>query len=121
MLLTSLIDVPVLLAITAWFLVWRTKTSLASITKAALILSSAASTWAAILLWRMHLHPEYQRLPPWKDPINLGAGLLGLVAPIGIILGLVAAARGARWWLVALVELICFPLAFLGCAAAASV
>jgi hypothetical protein len=116
-----LIYIPSILAATAWLLIWRTKTPLASLGAFALTFSSIAAGWALSLLWRMHLHPEYARLPPWHDPINLGAGLLGLIGPVGIIFGLVAAGRGARWWLVALVELICLPLTLLGCAAAASV
>jgi hypothetical protein len=105
----------------AWIIAARSTEKLRGVAKAALIATSLISGWAALLYLQHFRHPEYASLPPWKDPINLDAGLLVLLAPIGVILGLFAAGKKSPWWLVLLVELASLQLLLVGCAAAASV
>jgi nitrate/nitrite transporter NarK len=47
--------------------------------------------------------------------------MLSFSAPVAIILGLVAAAKGGRKWVVIMIELIALPLFLVGCASAVSV
>ena len=49
--------------------------------------------------------PPSHHLPPWEDPEILFLALLFLLAPIGMILGAVAGARGAPKWLICVVEI----------------
>jgi hypothetical protein len=53
-------------------------------------------------------------LPPWQDPEILQLGLLFLLAPIGMIVGLVALVRGAPKWLIGIVEIASLPLFVVG-------
>ncbi|GGA60767.1 hypothetical protein GCM10011507_10380 [Edaphobacter acidisoli] len=52
------------------------------------------SGYAAYTFLYYSLKPPLN-LPPWKDPETLDLGLLFLLGPIGIILTVIAAARGA--------------------------
>ncbi len=115
-----LIFVPSALLLLAWCLVLSKRRG-HKIELAALGAATVIVAWALSLYIRMLMHPEYASPPPWQDPLNLDAGLLMLAAPIAIVLGIVAAAKRAPWWLVALVELISLPLMLVGCAAAVSV
>jgi hypothetical protein len=58
--------------------------------------------------------------PPWEDPEILQFGLLILLAPIGMIAGLFAAARGAPKWLIFAVEIASAPLLVIGFMAGAA-
>ncbi len=69
----------------------------------------AASTYAYYLV-----HPPSASLPPWKDPQILNFGLLFLLAPIGMIVGGIAATRGTAKWLIWLLELASVPLLVIG-------
>jgi hypothetical protein len=60
-------------------------------------------------------------LPPWQNPQTLTLGLLFLLAPIGMIVGFVAAVRGAPKWLICLVEVASVPLLVVGFLATAAV
>lgn len=60
-------------------------------------------------------------LPPWHDPEILNLGLLFLLAPVAMVLGVVAAVRGAPKWLMGLVELSSVPLLIVGLFAVAAV
>lgn len=51
------------------------------------------------------LRPLSHFLAPWQDPEILQLDLLFLLAPIGMILGVVAGVRGAPKWLIGIVEL----------------
>jgi hypothetical protein len=53
-------------------------------------------------------------LPPWQDPEILHFGLLFLLAPIGMILGIIAGIRGAPKWLTCIVEIASLPLLVVG-------
>jgi len=60
-------------------------------------------------------------LPPWQDPQILTLGLLFLLAPVGMILGVIAGVRGAPKWLICIVEIASVPLLVLGLMAGAAV
>jgi hypothetical protein len=60
-------------------------------------------------------------LPPWKDPETLNFAVLATLAPIGMILGLVAGIRGAPKWLVCILEIASVPLLVVGFLSAAAV
>lgn len=59
--------------------------------------------------------------PPWEDPEILHLALLFLLAPVAMVLGFVAAVRGAPKWLMGLVELASVPLLVVGFFATMSV
>ena len=58
---------------------------------------------------------------PSQDPEILQLGLLFLLAPIGMILGLVAGVRGAPKWLIGIVEVASLPLLIVGTMAGSAV
>lgn len=60
-------------------------------------------------------------LAPWQDPEILTLGWLFLLAPIGMIVGLFAAARRAPKWLIFIVEIASVPLLVIGFMAVAAV
>jgi len=105
----------------AWTCVIRSQKPIGRTAFVALGLTSLLVLWLDSLTLRMWLHPEYAQLPPWTDPINLDAGLMGLAGPVAIVAGFVAARKQAPWWIVAFVQLIAFPLTLVGCASAVSV
>src|ERR1700689_2500145 len=89
-------------------------------TLAAIVCATIVAIWAFSVYVRTALNPSLLDEPPWKG-INLDVALLGFIGPIAVIMGFVAAARGARWWQVLLVELSAVPLTLIGCAAGISV
>lgn len=52
--------------------------------------------------------------PPWQNLQILTLGLLFFLAPIGMIVGFVAAARGTPKWLICIVEIASVPLLVVG-------
>jgi len=76
--------------------------------------------YAAWVFVYYQLHP-LPYLPPWKDPLTLDLGLLFLMAPVGMIIGLIALARGAPKWLTIVLEIISLPLFLTGLLAGVSV
>jgi hypothetical protein len=76
----------------------------------------AAGTYAYYLV-----HPPSPSLPPWRDPQILNFGLLILLAPIGMVVGGVAAICGTAKWLILVIELASIPLLVLGFFAGAAV
>jgi hypothetical protein len=80
----------------------------------ALSVVTANATFAAGTYFYYHLHPPSSSLPPWKDPQILNFGLLFLLAPIGMIVGGIAATKGTSKWLIWLLELASAPLVVLG-------
>ncbi len=84
--------------------------------------STMNAAFGLSLYLRSYFHPTPSNVPPWKDSLVLDTGLLGLLAPIAIILGFVAIRqRKAPWWLVGAIELASIPLFLIGCMAATSV
>ena len=65
----------------------------------ALGVATANAAYAAFVYLYYSLKPN-PSLPPWKDPETLDLALLFLTAPIGIIVTIVAAAKGAQKWLI---------------------
>lgn len=107
---------PLLLTVAAWGrLYWlRDRQGPLRFTIIALSILTANATFAAGTYAYYQVHPPSALLPPWKGPQILNFGLLFLLAPIGMIVGGVAAARGTAKWLVWLVELASVPLLVLG-------
>jgi hypothetical protein len=60
-------------------------------------------------------------LPPWEDPQILSLGSLFFLAPIGMILGVVAGRRGSPKWIVGTAEIASLPLLIVGLVAGMSV
>jgi hypothetical protein len=59
--------------------------------------------------------------PPWQDPEILTLGWLFFLAPIGMVIGFVAALRGAPKWLMLVTEIASVPLLLVGFFAVAAV
>ena len=57
------------------------------------------SAYAALIFLRYTVKPS-PYLPPWKDPETLDLALLFLLAPLGLIAGVIAGLRGASRWVV---------------------
>jgi hypothetical protein len=88
------------LTLAAWIKMIRVRPAPSPLTWAALALVSAnAALGAGTYLW-YGFRPTH--LPPWKDPGTLTLAILFFTAPIGMIVGLIAAARRAPPWLVIL-------------------
>lgn len=73
--------------------------------------ANAALAYGLFAYYRFKPSPP---LPPWQDPSIMDFGLFFFLAPIGMIVGLVAAARGAPKWLVVVVEIASVPLLLAG-------
>jgi hypothetical protein len=76
------------------------------------VTTNAALAASTVLYYE--LKPPTHFLPPWKDPEILQLGLLFLLSPISMILGVVAGVRGAPKWLVCIVEVASVPLLIVG-------
>ena len=87
----------------------------------ALSIVTANSMFAAFTYAYYRVHPPSPSLPPWKDPQILNFGLLFLLAPIGMIVGGIAATRGTAKWLILVLEVASIPLLVLGFFASAAV
>ena len=87
----------------------------------ALSIVTANAMFAAGTYAYYRVRPPSPSLPPWKDPQILNFGLLFLLAPIGMIVGGIAATRGTAKWLILVLELASVPLLMLGFFASAAV
>jgi hypothetical protein len=87
----------------------------------ALSVVSANTVLAAGTLLYYQFRSSDAFLPPWHDPQILTLGLLFLLAPIGMILGIVAAVQGAPKWLICIVETASVPLFVVGLMAGSAV
>ena len=74
---------------------------------------------AATFLFYQFRPPSH--LPPWQEPEILSLGFLFLLAPIGMILGIVAGVREASMWMICVVEIAWLPLFAVGLMAGAAV
>ena len=88
---------------------------MAAISGGWLITAYAAYTF---LRYTMKSTPD---LPPWKDPETLDLALLFLLAPIGLVLTVVAGRRGASRWVVIPLVAALLVLFLVGLLAATSV
>jgi hypothetical protein len=87
----------------------------------ALGIVSANAALAASTFLYYELRPPSHLLPPWEDQGILQLGLLFLLAPIGMVVGVVAGVRGAPKWLICIVEIASLPLLVVGLMAGAAV
>jgi hypothetical protein len=83
-----------------------------------MVTANAAFAAATFLFYEFR---PLSHLPPWQHPEILQLGLLFLLAPIGMILGVVAGVRGAPKWLICVVEVTSLPLFAVGLMAGAAV
>jgi hypothetical protein len=87
---------------------------------AALGIASANAAYAAFVYLYYSLKPS-PWLPPWRDSETLDLALLFFTAPIGIIVTIVAAAKGAQKWLIAALVIALAMLSLVGVLEAISV
>lgn len=107
---------PLLITLFGWFQVvlqrergWPRTSALA-----ALAVTTANALIASWIVLYYAIHPTPPKVPPWEDPQVLDLGMQFLLAPVGIVLGIVAGTRGAPKWLVAVVEVASIPLCVIG-------
>jgi hypothetical protein len=113
---------PLALTIAAWVgLSWVRTHQRSRLAIIALSIVTANAMFAAGTYAYYRMHPPSPSLPPWKDPQILNFGLLFLLAPIGMIVGGVAATRGTAKWLILVLEVASIPLLVLGFFASAAV
>jgi hypothetical protein len=79
---------------------------------ALVIVSANAALAAGTFLW-FKLRPS-PFLPPWKDPETLQLAMLFFLAPVGMIVGLVAAAYGTPKWLIIPLQIASLPFLVVG-------
>jgi len=80
----------------------------------ALGIVSASAAFAAGTFLYYQFRPPPSWLPPWQDPEIAQVGLSCLLAPVGMILGIVAGIQGAPKWLICIVEIASVPLLVVG-------
>lgn len=107
---------PLVLILIAWVkLYWeRHRQPPHGLALVALGMASANAALAATTFLYYESRPPSHFLPPWQDPEILQLGLLFLLAPIGMILGVVAGVRGGPKWLTVVVEIASVPLLIVG-------
>jgi hypothetical protein len=99
---------PLLLTLGAWVkLYWaRQRQWPDAFALLALGIVSANAAFAAGTFLYYQFRPVPSWVPPWKDPQILTLGLLSVLGPIGMILGVVAGVLfGAPKWLICIVEI----------------
>jgi len=113
---------PFVLTFAAWIRVYRARQQAwpRPIALAALGITTANAALGASEYLRLQFRTAVW-LPPWEDPQILSLGMLFLLAPIGMIVGLIAGARGAPKWLICIVEIASVPLLVVGLMASATV
>jgi len=116
---------PFVLTLAAWMKLYFTRQRQSphplALAMVALGIVSANGALAAGTFLYYELRPPSHFLPPWQDPEILQLGLLFLLAPIGMILGVVAGIDGAPTWLICIVEIASVPLLVVGLMAGAAV
>jgi len=73
-----------------------------------IVSTSAAFAAGTFLYYQFRPPPSW--LPPWQDPEIAQVGLSCLLAPVGMIVGIVAGIHGAPKWLIYIVEIASVPL-----------
>jgi hypothetical protein len=99
----------------------ETRQAFGAISYWALGVSTFNSIFAAFTFIYYRLKPPASPLPPWHDPLTLNLALLFLLAPVAIILGIVAAVKAQPGWLIYVVEIASVPLFWIGLLACSSV
>jgi hypothetical protein len=105
---------PLVLALFAGWKFWKEKQSrpLNGFTIWAVGIVIANASYAAFTFLRYFLWPS--NLPPWEDPGTLHLALLFLTAPLGIIICVVAALRGATLRLIGILLIASLILSCVG-------
>ena len=103
---------PFVLALAAWTKLYWARQWPRPIALIALGILSANAALAAGTYLYYGFKPS--PLPPWQNPEILHLAMLFLLAPIGMIVGFVAAVRGAPKWLTCIVEIASVPLFIIG-------
>lgn len=80
----------------------------------ALGITTANASFASATSLYFGLRPSSHFLPPWQDLEILQLGMLCLLAPIGMILGIIAAFLSAPKWVIGVVEVASLPLLVVG-------
>ena len=112
---------PLVLALAAWIgLFWVRDQQRPRLAVIALGIVTANALFATGTYAYYLVHPPSPSLPPWKDPQVLNFGLLFLLAPVGMIVGSIAASRGTATWLIWVLEGASIPLLVLGFFASAA-
>ena len=110
---------PLLLLIFPWARLLRSPHRASRIVYIATAMVTANALFAACLFaWSLRPAPP---LPPWEDPIVLDAALLILLAPIGVVLTVIASSRGMKKSEVGSLLTASVVLFLVGCASAVSV
>jgi hypothetical protein len=113
---------PLLLTLAAWMrLYWAPRDQRHALALLALAIASANAALACGTFLYYELRPPSHFLPPWQVPEILQLSFLFLLAPVGMILGVVAGFRGAPKWLIGIVEVASLPLFVVGIMAGSAV
>jgi hypothetical protein len=104
---------PFVLTLYAWIKVRQERQRPRAVALMALGIVTANAALAAGTFLRYQFRSSV-RPPPWENPQVLTFGMLFLLAPIGMIVGLVAALRGCPKWLICIVEIASVPLLMVG-------
>ncbi len=102
-------------------LYWSPREQRQAVALLALGFASANAALACGTFLYYELRPSPHFTPPWQDPEILQLGLLFLLAPIAMILGVVAGLWGAPKWVVGVVEIVSLPLLLVGIMAGSAV
>ena len=112
---------PLVITIAAWTRLYQKRQGRQhALGLVALGVVTANAAFAAATFLYYELRPPSHFLPPWQDPEILQLGLLFLLAPISMILGVVAGVLGAPKWLMVVVEIASLPLLAVGLMASAA-
>jgi hypothetical protein len=112
---------PFALAVAAWTKLYRARQWPRALALIALGIVSANAALAAGTFLFYESRPPSRFVPPWQDPETLQFGLLFFLAPVDMILGVLAGLRRAPKWLVCVVEIASLPLLVVGFFATAAV
>lgn len=111
---------PLVIALAVW-LYWTRRNHKHALALFALGLATANATFACLTFVYYGFKPPSSSLPPWQDPEILQLALLLLLAPIAMVLGVVAGVRRAPRWLVGIVLVVSLPLFLVGIMAGSAV
>lgn len=106
---------PLFVSMAAWLYLVRTRRWPRPVTIAALSVLTLNALVAVRSFVVLSLRSSAKAPPPWQDVAVLTTALLFFLAPVGMILGLVAAGRReSPAWMIVLIEVASLPLMALG-------
>lgn len=112
---------PLVVTIAAWTRLYQQHQKRHALGWVALGMLTLNASFAAATFLYYEFRPPSHFLPAWQDPEILQLGFLFLLAPVGMIPGVVAGVRGAPKWLICVVEIASLPLLAVGLMASAAV